>query len=434
MTDRALDVWLYGTHVARVEAAPGGRAHLAWTADAVARWGHGARVLSHLLPMTAPGEEPVHPARVAAWLDGLLPEGRTRDRMAVEAGVDPDDTVAFLGRYGGDTAGAAVFVAAGTAPPGPQGDGEQREAGGDPPGTLTDGDVAALLRAAVDRAGGVGRSERLTSSLPGMEPKITLVRTPEGRWARGGPGAPSTHILKVARPGGSPTADLVNTEAAALDLARRVGLTTIDATVEEFDGERAIVVSRYDRRPTPGGGTERVHQEDAAQALGINTRDPERKFQHGRALPSLARVAEVLRDDGARPDPLLALTVLNLAVGNTDAHAKNVSLLRRADGTSRLAPAYDVSMHLHHRHASRTFAMDVAGERDMDRLTGAHLVAEGASWGLPARRARRVVAETLDALTTALHEIDRDAHPGVSARAWRTVEERTAALRATLPS
>jgi serine/threonine-protein kinase HipA len=420
-----LDAWLYGSRVARFTARDVGRGvprvELTWDPGAVDRWGYGSRVLSHLLPMDP--DVPPAPARVMAWLDGLLPEGRVRDHMAMDVGVDPEDPVGFLAAYGGDTVGALQFVAVGHAPrPG---------ATGSRP--LTDADVAALLRESAARAGGQARSQHLTSSLPGMEPKIGLVRT-GGSWYRAAPDQPTTHILKVARAADSPTADLVDTEAAALDLARRVGLTTIDAHVATFDGMRCIVVSRYDRVPDPDapGGLRRVHQEDAAQALGINTRDPERKFQHGRAIPSLAAIARVLRDDGARPDPLLALGVLNLAVGNTDAHAKNVSLLRRENGAVSLAPAYDVSMHLHHGHASRVFAMDVAGRRDMDAITGADLVAEGASWGLPHRRAARVVAETLDALRTALGEIDRAAHPGVSPEAWRTVEGRTDALRASL--
>ncbi|MFF2451303.1 type II toxin-antitoxin system HipA family toxin [Isoptericola sp. NPDC058082] len=422
-----LDAWLYGTRVARFVGRSSTRGthrvDLEWDATAVARWGYGARVLSHLLPMD-PDDAPPSP-RVTAWLDGLMPEGRVRDSMAMEAGVDPEDSIGFFTAYGGDTVGALLLAPPGHDPsPGPR-----------PPTRVDASGVAALLRESLARAGGHGRSRHLTSSLPGMEPKIGLVRDDEG-WLRASPTQPTTHILKVAREAGSPTADLVDTEAAALDLARRVGLTSIDAEVVTFEDVRAIVVSRYDRVSDAAspGGQRRVHQEDAAQALGINTRDPERKFQHGRTLPSLARIARVLREDGARPDPLLALTTLNLAVGNTDAHAKNVSLLRREDGTVALAPAYDVSMHLHHVHASRVFAMDVSGERDMDRITAEHLVAEGESWGLPRRRALRAVAATLDGLRTGLGEIDRDAHPGVGPDAWRTVEARTDALRAGLPS
>ena len=423
MATAEIDAWLYGSRVARFVSRDSlrgtRRVELEWDPAAIARWGYRSRILSHLLPMD--GEEPPPPARVAAWLDGLMPEGRIRDHMAMEAGVDPEDPVGFFLAYGGDTVGALLFVPVGAAPQ-PNGGRAVR---------LDDADVALLLRESLARAGGQGRSQHLTSSLPGMEPKIGLVRDDEG-WVRASPDQPTTHILKLAREAGSPTADLTDTEAATLDLARRVGLTTIDAHVAEFDGVRCIVVSRYDRVPDDraAGGQRRIHQEDAAQALGINTRDPERKFQHGRALPSLTRIAQVLRDDGARPDPLLALTTFNLAVGNTDAHAKNISLLRRADGTVALAPAYDVAMHLHHAHASRVFAMDVAGERDMDRITAEHLVAEGTAWGLPRRRAARVVGQTLDALRAALEEVDRAAHPGVAAHAWRTVEERTGALLA----
>ncbi|WP_402371782.1 HipA domain-containing protein [Isoptericola rhizosphaerae] len=420
-----LDAWLYGSRVARFTARDVGRAaprvELTWDPDAVVRWGYGARVLSHLLPMDP--DDPPPPARVTAWLDGLMPEGRVRDHMAMDAGVDPEDVVGFFSAYGGDTVGALEFVPVGAAPRS---------------GTVSDqpldgAGIATLLRASVARAGGQGRTQRLTSSLPGMEPKIGLVHA-DGGWWRASPEQPTTHILKVARAAGSPTADLVDTEAASLDLARRIGLTTVDARVETFGDMRCIVVTRYDRVPDDGvpGGLRRIHQEDSAQALGINTRDPERKFQHGRALPSLARIAQVLRDDGARPDRLLALTALNLALGNTDAHAKNISLLRREDGTVALAPAYDVSMHLHHSHASRVFAMDVAGERDMDSITGEHLVAEGVSWGLPRRRAERVVARTLDDLRTALDEIDRGRHPGVPAEAWRTVVDHTDVLRTSV--
>src|SRR5690606_31248248 len=186
--------WLYGTPVATLaptttrttDGTP--RVTLTWTPDALHRWGHHARVLSHLLPVTPPDEPGPHPARVAAWLDGLLPEGRTRDAMAIDAGIDPDDALAFLVHYGHDTAGAVLLAPHGQPLP--------------PPGTperLDDAAVARLLRAAVARSGGEGRTDHLTSSLPGMEPKITLLHDEHG-WARPHGTAPTTHILKVARP------------------------------------------------------------------------------------------------------------------------------------------------------------------------------------------------------------------------------------------
>lgn len=92
-------------------------------------------------------------------------------------------------------------------------------------------------------------------------------------------------------------------------------------------------MSRYDRVETVKG-IRRLHQEDLAQAVGINTNDPVRKFQRGNLAPSLHSAAQVLRGGGSEPDRLLALVTFNHLIGNTDFHAKNISFLRHADGTA----------------------------------------------------------------------------------------------------
>ena len=221
-----LDAWLYGTRIATF--SPGtrdGAIHLTWTDAARDRWGIGSRVLSHLLPI--PGRtSTTPPARARVWLEGLLPEGDMLTHLAVDAGVDPDDTLGFLAHYGRDTAGALVLVPAGS--PDPARDGATAPVG--------DVEIGDMLRKARARVGhGSDRHDSLTS-LAGLEPKIALARAEDGTWLKCLRGAPSTYILKVARPEDSATRDSVDTEAAALDLARRLGLTTIDAHVTEFDG------------------------------------------------------------------------------------------------------------------------------------------------------------------------------------------------------
>lgn len=216
----------------------------------------------------------------------------------------------------------------------------------------------------------------------------------------------------------------------------------MEAHIADFAGRRALVVRRYDRtvagsgagRGDGSGSIGRIHQEDGAQALGIDTRDPDRKFQYGRGLPSLAALARALDTLGVDTASLLTLTTFNLAIGNTDAHAKNISIVHRADGEHALAPAYDVAMHMHHEHADERFAMDVAGTRDMARLTGQDLVDEGTGWGMSPVRATRVVSTCLDRLEEATRDVDRAAHPGVSDQAWSTVEQRLRHLRSTAPA
>ncbi|WP_456786845.1 HipA domain-containing protein [Cellulomonas sp. P5_C5] len=415
---RALDVWLYGTRAATVTSRDD-RLHLTWSDAAVERWGTGSRVASHLLPLDT--TDGTHSARVRAWLEGLLPEGRTRTAMAVEHRIDPDDTLGILSVYGKDTAGALVFVDEGAPDPATTAHLEP----------VDRAQVAAMLRQSASYGTVDSRLDSLTS-LAGMEPKVALAWH-DGGWARVRAGAASTHIIKLSRSAQSPTRDLIDTEAASLDLARRLGLTSVDAHIEQFDDVRAIVVSRYDRVPD-ATSTGRIHQEDLAQALGINTSDPERKFQRGRALPSYAAAARVLTDGGARTDDLLRLVAFTVVIGNTDAHAKNHAFVRHPDGARlNLAPAYDISMHEHTTVSSGRLALEVAGKDAIASITADDLADEGRAWGMAPRRAQRTVAQTLHEIEDALAVVERDAHPGVSPAAWENVAERVARLAGQLP-
>ncbi len=356
---------------------------------------------------------------VKAYVDGLLPEGNARVNQAMSAGIAPDDTYALIGALGRDTPGAAIFV--------PAGAGDPTRAGHYEP--LTDDEVRERLQRADEHAPARPGVVHESSTLPGLVPKITLHRE-QGSWHACKDGAPSTWILKR---GGRPTedgGDIIDTEVACLALARAVGLTTVDAEVLDLGEVRGIAVSRYDR----DGHLGREHQEDLAQAIGLNTSDPNRKFQRGSAMPSLRDAATVLRDGGANQDPLLRLVAFSLVVGNTDMHAKNISFLRHADGRVDLSPAYDIAMHLHHRPDDRRNALDVNGKLLVDEITIEDVVAEGVGWGLPARRAERVVSDIVEAVRVALVQVDRSAHPHVSAQAWAVVDRRTQEAADRLPA
>jgi len=416
MTTRpSLAVWLYGTHLATVAEAPRDGVSLRWTPDAVERWGRGSQVLSAKLEIGTNPPDVV----VKAYLDGLLPEGNARVNAAMSAGIPPDDSYALVAALGRDTPGAAIFV--------PAGSGDPTRAGRY--FALTDGEVRDRLQRADQHLPATPREQHESSTLPGMVPKITLSRA-AGSWQACKDGAPSTWILKRGGLVGAAGGDIIDTEVACLALARAVGLTTVEAEVLDFGVTRAIAVSRYDRAPD----LRREHQEDLAQAIGLSTSDPNRKFQWGSRMPSLRDAATVLQDGGANRDPLLRLVTFSLLVGNTDMHAKNISFLRHDDGSIELAPAYDIAMHLHHRPDDRRNALDINGKHLIDELTVEDVVEEGRGWGVPAARARRVVADTVDAVRAALADLDRSMHPNVSEAAWEVVDSRTAAAVERLPA
>ena len=113
------------------------------------------------------------PLRARVWLEGLLPEGGIRSRLADDSGIDPDDTLAFLAVYGKDTAGALVLVEEGHPDPSTAGRYEP----------LDDEGVAAMLRHAESRTGAGDRAGLTSSSFEmaakgGLGVELELERVP----------------------------------------------------------------------------------------------------------------------------------------------------------------------------------------------------------------------------------------------------------------
>ncbi|MCL2466207.1 MAG: HipA domain-containing protein [Micrococcales bacterium] len=404
-----LDAWCYGVHVAQLVRVDERRIAWEWTDDAVRQWGSDSRVVSHLLPV---GQVP-HPLAPKVFLDGYLPEGSARVDHGVEAGVEPDDTFGLVSVYGRDLAGALVVVPAG-GPPEPDDPGYQ---------PLTDDDVADRLRHTGRRSG-----YDSYSSLPGVVPKVLLHRDGD-QWFAPQRGAPSTWIVKRGSDEG-PASDIVATEVLSLRVARRLGLTNVDADVVELGGLRGIAVRRYDRAVQPDGTVRRLHQEDLAQAIGLNTDDPARKAQRGTAtIPSWGHAAKVLAAGGARLDQLFGFVVLNHLLGNTDLHAKNVSFVHPRSGGTALAPAYDIAMHLHSTTVRRQVALQVNHKSAFDDIGWEDLVAEGHTWGLADTQCQTLATATVNQFRAALDaEQATDDHPGVCEAAWQTVRARAAEL------
>jgi hypothetical protein len=101
-------------------------------------------------------------------------------------------------------------------------------------------------------------------------------------------------------------------------------------------------VQRYDRTDV-GGRWRRLHQEDYCQALGTPPSAKYESNQTGIRGPTLKDMFEVTRRHMPPTDivRLLDMVVFNVLACNTDAHAKNYSIMIRGNGAS-LAPMYDV--------------------------------------------------------------------------------------------
>jgi serine/threonine-protein kinase HipA len=103
-----------------------------------------------------------------------------------------------------------------------------------------------------------------------------------------------------------------------------------------------LLVQRYDRTDV-GSRWRRLHQEDYCQALGTPPSAKYESNQTGIRGPTLKNMFEVTRRHIPPTDivRLLDMIVLNVLACNSDAHAKNYSIMIRGNGAS-LAPMYDV--------------------------------------------------------------------------------------------
>jgi serine/threonine-protein kinase HipA len=320
-----------------------------------------------------------------AWFENLLPEEEPRARIAARFGLRSDDTWELLERIGWECAGAVAVLPRDRTP---QSGSYQ---------TLTSEEMWERIDALPARPYDSDAAIRM--SLGGGQSKILLARR-DDRWHLPIGGAPSTHILKP-EPAYYP--GLAVAEAWALRVAS-AATPVAEARVMTDEGHApTLVVTRFDRVAAADGVVRRTHQEDMCQILGI---PPELKYaEHpmNDRHPSYARFAAVIERRAIEPAVelvrLLEHVTVNLALGNSDAHAKNTSVLHVSGGL-RVSPMYDVApttAFINQRH----FGLAVASKFLIAEMTREHLVREAHLWGVPERVARAAIDRTMDAMKTA---------------------------------
>ncbi|MGB0866999.1 MAG: type II toxin-antitoxin system HipA family toxin [Granulosicoccaceae bacterium] len=286
-------------------------------------WREQGLAISQSLPLGQADYSPEQ-GRAHLWFGNLLPEEGSRAALVRRLGVSDDD-FSLLRALGGDCAGALRLL--------PAGEENQASAG------QTAVDRAALKAWAAGRdrygllQGSAGSAARL--SLAGAQDKIPIVLEGEHIFLPQG-ARPSSHILKFAHKPG-----IVINELCMNTLAERVGITCPHTQVLRVEGEAMLAVQRFDR-VNSACGLQRLHQEDMCQALGL----PRNKKYQTDGGPDLAACARLLRRSTTAPAKaiaqLLQWQIFNVLAGNSDGHAKNISLLQNNDGGWQLAPSYDL--------------------------------------------------------------------------------------------
>ena len=270
------------------------------------------------------------------WAANLLPESEQLRTLGQLLGLSRSDVIGLLSQIGGDTAGALSI-----GQPGRTATVQWRS-------LETPAELERLIEGLPSKPFLAGE-EGVSMSLAGAQTKLAVAVDEAGHISVPMNGSPSTHILKPDVP---QLCGSVYNEAFCLTLARRINLSAPHVTTGRAGKRTYLLVERYDRK-YQSGRWRRLHQEDYCQALG---RPPSAKYESnktGIGGPTLKEMFALTRRHMPPTEilRLLDMVIFNVLACNTDAHAKNYSVMIRGNGVSaRTCIRCDVRRSLGERH------------------------------------------------------------------------------------
>jgi serine/threonine-protein kinase HipA len=379
----------------------------------------GAFPISTAIPFQ---DKRIGPAVFVPWAANLLPEGGSLQAVGQFLGIAPSDVVGMLSEIGRDTAGALSIGR-----PGSTSSGNWRP-------IETPADLERIIEELPSKPFLVGE-EGVSMSLAGAQSKLAVAVDGKGRICIPLEGSPSTHILKpdIPRLWGS-----VQNEAFCLTLAKRLKLPVADITTGVAGKRTYLLVKRYDRAES-GGRWRRLHQEDFCQALG---KPPTAKYegnQTGVRGPTLKDMFEATRRlmPATEIVRLLDMVVFNIIACNTDAHAKNYSMMISASAVS-LAPLYDVMCGEVWDNVTKNLAQKIAGKNRGEHIKGRHWQRFATESGLNPRQVlarvgilARAASEQAAAAAAEVAAMPAGTHPLLQ-QAAETVRRRAQAISSQL--
>jgi len=272
---------------------------------------------------------------VFAVLDNLLPDSEPiRRRVAERVQAEGYDAYSLLSRVGRDCVGALQFLPEGQEP-GPAGMVEGRE--------VDDGEIARRIRNLARAPLGLDDDEEFRISIAGVQEKTALLYW-NRKWHIPRAGTATTHIIKPQigmLPIGVDWRRSVENEHLCLRLTAALGLPSAHTNIADFDGERVLVIERFDRRWTRDERLLRLPQEDFCQALSV---PPTLKYDADGG-PAMANILGLLTgSDEPEADRRMFVKaqIVFWLLGATDGHAKNFSVFLGPGGRFNLTPLYDV--------------------------------------------------------------------------------------------
>ncbi len=309
--------------------------------------------------------EPFSSEKTKAFFEGLLPEGFTRKTVAQYLRTDEKDYLHILSALGRECLGAIKLV-------------NEIESVDETCAyeKLSIKQVKALAKEGASKSADLITKAHL--SLTGASGKVGLYYNSKNNgWYLPKGNASSTHIVKQShvRMNG-----IVTNEQLCMLAAKKLGIDVVDSFIVNMggfaDSEILFATLRYDRKFSEECNVVskmkmplRLHQEDFAQAMGI---DAENKYEKP-PKNYLAQMMKLLRNYSENPIrdqlKLWDAIVFDYLIGNMDCHIKNFSMLYSQDMKSIcLAPIYDIVSTVIYENTSRDMAINIGGEYSLESI------------------------------------------------------------------
>ena len=263
------------------------------------------------------------------FIENLLPEGSGLDDIALYYQISKSDKFAVLKKIGAETTGALTFSEDDSANVSTS----FREIPFD--------ELAKRLERKEVESINVW-DDKLRLSVAGVQEKLPLAII-DGVMGFGEGDICSTHILKFNKK----SENVILNEYISLKLCKTIGMNVVEVEYKQIGSENVLFVERFDREIVSSTMIKRLHIIDSVQALGFpSTFKYERAFdledsRAGVSFEKLFNLASYAQVPILFKEQLIQWSMINLMLGNSDAHGKNISFFVHKNGLE-VAPFYDI--------------------------------------------------------------------------------------------
>ena len=288
--------------------------------------------------------------KLPPFFSNLLPEGVLREYMVKRLKIHHDHEFDILVALGNSLPGAIRALPADELP---QAALDYRS--GSTPAVLEETPINFSLGGSQLKFSMIERGGRFTLGDGGDE---WIVKPPHPTY----PDVPANEytMMRLAAAAGIQTPEVKIVKLDDIDFAGLGGLA-----IPQWE-TRAYAVRRYDR--TAEGP---VHAEDFAQVFNVYA-DQEYNATNYDTIGRL--IFDIFPNRFEQLAEFMRRLVVNILIGNGDAHLKNWSVIYTDEVTPQLAPAYDLVSTIHYVH-NDSLALNLGGEKRFESIDASHLKA-----------------------------------------------------------